>query len=62
MFERKCKKNNGKSWQTEDKNIFWPFFKFLLNFKADALQSELNKVSISNFGKFQLQCMSYKIE
>ena len=32
------------------------------NFRAHALQSELNKVSISNFVKFRLQSMSSKIE
>ena len=40
------------SWQNEDKNIFCHFFKCSLNFRAYALQSELNKVSISNFVKF----------
>ena len=38
------------------------FFKSSLNFKAHALQSELRKVSIYNFVKFQLQSMSSKIE
>ena len=38
------------------------FFKYLLNFRARALQTELNKVSISNFVKFQLKTMSSKIE
>ena len=38
------------------------FFKCSLNFRAIALQSELNKVSTSNFVKFQLQSMSSKIE
>ena len=50
------------SWQNEDKNIFCCFFKCSLNFRAHALQSELNKVSISNFVKFRLQSMSSKIE
>ena len=44
------------------KNIFCCFFKYLLNFRAHAPQSELNKVSISNFVKFGLQTMSSKIE
>ena len=52
----------GWSWQNEDKNIFCPLFKCSLNFRAHALQSELNKVSISNFVKFQLQRISSKIE
>ena len=38
------------------------FFKCSLNFTGHALQSELNKVFISNFVKFQLQRISYKIE
>ena len=44
------------------KNIFCLFFKCSLNFRAHALQSELNKVSISNFVKFRLQSMSSKME
>ena len=39
-----------------------PFFKCSLNFRADALQSELNKVGYTNFFKFVLQSMSSKIE
>ena len=31
------------NWQNEDKNIFCTFFKCSLNFRAHALQSELNK-------------------
>ena len=50
------------SWQNEDKNIFCCFFKCSLNFRAHALQLELNKVSGSNFVKFRLQNMSSKIE
>ena len=38
------------------------FFKCSLNFKAHALQSELNKVRYTNFVKFRLQSMSSKIE
>ena len=38
------------------------FVKCLLNFRAHALQSKLNIVSISNFVKFRLQSMSFKIE
>ena len=38
------------------------FFKCLLNFSAHPLQSELNKVIISNFGKFQLQRISPEIK
>ena len=37
------------------------FFKCSLSFRAHALQSELNKFSISNFIKFWLQSMSSKI-
>ena len=44
------------------KNIFCPFFKCSFNFRAHALQSESNKVSISNFLKFSLQSISSKIE
>ena len=44
------------------KTFFSWFFKFLLNFKAHALQLELNKVSISNFVKFRLQSLGSKIE
>ena len=52
-LKRKCKKKyfkvgNGKM---ETKIIFCPFFKCLLNYRAHTLQSELNKVSISNFVK-----------
>ena len=43
-------------------NIFCPFFKRLLNFWTHALQSELNKVSISNIVKSQWQNMSSKSE
>ena len=49
-------------WQNEDKNIFCNFFKCALNFRAYVMQSELNKVSLSNFVKFQLQRISSKIE
>ena len=44
------------------KKICCPFFKCLLNFRPLALQSKLNKVNISNFVKFLLQSMSFKIE
>ena len=37
-------------------------FKCSLNFRAHALQFELNKVEYTNFAKFQLQSMSSKIE
>ena len=56
------KSRSRLSWQNEDKNMFSCFFKGSLNFKAHALQTELNKVSISNFVKFQLQSKSSKIE
>ena len=52
----------GWSWQNEDKNIFCNFFKCSLNFRAHALQSELNKDGYTNFVKFRLQSKSYKIE
>ena len=42
--------------------LFVLFFKCLLNSRAHALQSQLNKVSISNFVRFKLQSMSSKIE
>ena len=38
------------------------FFKCSLNFRAHALQFELNKVGYTNFAKFRLQSMSSKIE
>ena len=38
------------------------FLKCMLNYRAHALQSKLNKVSISNFVLFRLQSMSFKIE
>ena len=41
---------------------FCSFFKSLLNFRAQASQSEHNKVSYTNFVKFRLQSMSLKIE
>ena len=44
------------------KTYFFGFFKCSLNFRAHALQMELNKVSILNFVKFWLQSMSFKIE
>ena len=44
------------------KTWFVCFFKWSLNFRVYALQSELSKVSISNFVAFQLQSMSSKIE
>ena len=44
------------------KTFFGDFFKRLLNFRAHALQLELNKFSISNFAMFRLQSMSSKIE
>ena len=50
------------SWQNEDKNIFCCFIKGSLNFRAHALQSELNKFSIWNFVRFWLQSMSSKIK
>ena len=42
-------------------NYVW-FFKCSLNFRAHALQIELNKVGYNNFAKFRLQSMSSKIE
>ena len=50
------------SLPNEDKNIFSCFFKCLLNFRAHALQSEVTKVSVSNFVKVWLQSMSSQIE
>ena len=44
------------------KTFFVLFFKCSLNFRAHALQSELNKVSISNLVKFFLHSRSFKIE
>ena len=52
------------NWPNEDKNRFCKLFKCSLNYRAHALQSELNKVSIilSNFVRFRLQSMSSKIK
>ena len=47
-------------WRQKHLMLF--FFQCSLNFWAHALQSEFNKVSISNFVKFRLQSMSSKIE
>ena len=61
---RKCKKNYVKVGvgKMKAKTFFvFFFFKCSLNFKAHALQSELKKISISNFVKFRLQSMSSKI-
>ena len=45
------------------KNTFFVLFsKPCFNFRAHARQSKLNKVSISNFVKFQFQSMSSKFE
>ena len=44
------------------KNIFCRSFKCLLNIRVHALQSELEKLSISNLVKFLLRSMSSKIE
>ena len=44
------------------KTLFVCFFKCSLNFRAHALQFELNKVEYTNFAKFQLQSMSSIIE
>ena len=38
------------------------FFECLLNFRAHALQLELNKVGYNNFAKLRLQSMISKIE
>ena len=44
------------------KTWFVCFFKCMLNLRAYVLQSELNKVSISNFVKFRLKSLGFKIE
>ena len=64
MLQRKGKKHYFKVriGKIKTKNIFCPFFKCSLNFRAYALQSEPSKVSISNFVKFILQSMSSEIE
>ena len=41
---------------------FVRFFKCSLNFRAHALQFELNKDGYTSFAKFRLQSMSSKIE
>ena len=58
------------SFQLPNDCPLWPyfygkfciFFKCSLNLRVHALQSELNKVKYTNFGKFQLQRMTLKIE
>ena len=54
-LKRKCKKKYIKVGigKIKTKKNFCPFFKCSLNFRAHALQSELNKVSISNFVKLR---------
>ena len=60
---RKCRKNYVKLGVGKMKTkAFFVIFKCSLNFRAHALQSKLNKFSISNFVKFQLQIMRSKIE
>ena len=62
---RKClnKLRSSWSWQKKTKkNIFCHFFNSLFNFRAHALQSELDKVSIYNFIKFRFQSMRSKIK
>ena len=61
---RKCEKNDVKAVvaKMKTKTYFVIFLKCLLNFKTHVLQSKLNKVTISNFVKFQLQYISSKIE
>ena len=61
-LRRKCQKNCVKIEFGKMKTIQNMFFLCLPNFRAHALQSELSKVSISNFVKFQLQSMSSKVE
>ena len=65
-MKRKCRKNNffyvGIDKIKTKKTWYVCFLKCSLNFRAHALQSELRKISISNFVKFQLQSMSFKIE
>ena len=48
--------------KTKTKTWFNRFFKCLLSFRAHALQSSLNKGSLSKFVKFRLQSMSSKLE
>ena len=45
-----------------DGKLYLLFFKCLLNFRANALQLEINKDGYTNFAKFRLQSMSSKIE
>ena len=64
IWEKRKKKNYVQVELGKMKIKTWNvcFFKCSLNFRAHALQSELNKVSISNFSKFQLQSNSSNIE
>ena len=56
---KKCGWSQG--WQNEQQKMF-VLFKYSLNSRVGADIFELNKVSISNFVKFQLQSMSSKIK
>ena len=70
-FSKKVKRGSAKKRDVEvgigkikvKLNIYlvFFFFKCLLNFRAHALQSELTKVSVSNFFKFQLQSKTSEI-
>ena len=62
---RKCKKKNDVKvgvGKLKTKTYFVFFSNARPILRALALQSELNKVSISNFVRFQLQHISSKIE
>ena len=61
IFKKKLKRKL-KLAKWRKKHGLFVFFQCLLNFRDHALQSELNKVSVSNFVKFRLQSISFKIE
>ena len=63
MFEKKCKKYiKVEVGKIKIETYFVLFLKCSLNVRAHALLWEPYQVSISNFVKFLLQIMSFKIE
>ena len=64
MFKTKCKKNyfQGGVSKMKIKAWFVCFFKCSLVLRVGAVIFELDKVSMSNFFKFELRSMTLKIE
>ena len=48
--------------QNEDKKMVCSFFQMLIRFVVGAVIFEFDKVSMSNFVKFEFLCMTLKIE